>query len=292
MSRIFKAEDVVRVAEAVKIPDCVIRVLPEKVLPEKVSSENISQMESAEPSVPSEEISQSISKNESDTSDGSVVENAETISAEEERDRIFIEREAILKQAELEAKKILEDARSEGDVIKKRAQSDADNITEAARKKGYNEGILEKIKEIEECVGQIDSLFKELRSEQDKYFDQCADELKFLSLEIAEKLISQKLEEDSMLILPMVKSAVKSLRDVNWIKVEVSDKLKNITSELEKALKEVKPAATIEIESRRSAPIGTCVVHTTEGVVVASVLTQIENIHKYFSEYKDSEGDE
>lgn len=282
MSRIFKAEDVVRMAEAVKIPDCVIRVLPDKVT-QPVLDEIFDS---------TEETSEIISSDEPDSLDEASVINEDTISVEEQRDRIFIEREAIIKQAELEAEKILEKAREEGNQIKNKAQSDADEITKEARKKGYNEGILEKIKEIEECIGQIDSLFKEIKSEQDSYFDECADELKFLSLEIAEKLISQKLEEDSMLILPMVKSAVKSLRDVNWIKVEVSDRLKNITSELEKALKEVKPAATIEVESRRSAPIGTCVVHTAEGVVVASVLTQIENIHKYFSEYKDSEGDE
>ncbi len=283
MSRIFKAEDVVRMAEAVKIPDCVIRVLPDKI--SQPEPEEISQ-------IPADTAENILPEEDAESSEEAEIQINDIISVEEERDKLFIEREAIIKQAELEAEKILENARNEGSQIKQKALSDVDDITRAAREKGYNEGILEKIKDIENCIGQIDSLFKELKKDQDNFFDECTDELKFLSLEIAEKLISQKLEDDSMQILPMVRSAVKSLRDVNWIKVELSDKLKNITSELEKALKEVKPAATIEVESRRGAPIGTCVVHTTEGVVVASVLTQIENIHKYFSEYKDSEGDE
>ena len=79
---------------------------------------------------------------------------------------------------------------------------------------------------------------------------------------VTEKVLAQKLEVDESVIIPLARSAVKTLREVNWIKVEISDKMRNVAAELERVISEAKPNQRIEVEVRRDAPEGTCVVST------------------------------
>lgn len=306
LGRIFKSEEVVRISEAVKIPDCVIRVLPEKK-PAKISTVSSDTGETEKivltddtavrvpdiNDIPEEEPdTQKYEDTEQSVFQGSEISEHGSISFQEERDRIFIEREAILKQAELEAKKMLEDAQSESEKILSEAKEQVEDIVNEAKQRGYDEGVSAKKSEIDEILQMMQTALREMRKDQEDFFDESAEQLKFLAIEIAEKIMAQKLEIDPELIIPLVKSAVKSLRDISWIKVEISDKLNQASGSLERSLNELKPDASIEVESRRNSPAGTCVVHTAEGVTVASVLTQIDNITKYFSEYRDNDYDE
>lgn len=200
------------------------------------------------------------------------------------KNNIDDECEKILQQALADAEKIRKDAEIERQKIIENANEQADNILLAAE---------EHIKKVENdrftiCISDIYNLLMELKRDQDEYYFKYSDELRFLAIEIAEKILAQKLEKDERNLFPLVRSAVKTLRDVSWIKVEISDKLKEHAFELENILKEAKRSQNIEIELRRDADIGTCVVHTADRVIVASVKTQIENIKEYFSQYTES----
>jgi len=312
LGRIFKAEEVVRISEAVKIPDCVIRVLPEKKTAKtsSVSSDadetsKVVLTDDTPVRVPDihdipDETPVTDANTDTDTDEdedqtvfqGPEISERGSFSFQEERDRIFIEREAILKQAELEAKKMLEDAHNESERLLSEAKEQVENIVNEAKQRGYDEGVSAKKSEIDETLQIMQTSLRDMKRDQEDFFDESAEQLKFLAIEIAEKIMAQKLEIDPELIIPLVKSAVKSLRDVSWIKVEISDKLNQASGLLERSLNELKPDTSIEVESRRNSPAGTCVVHTAEGVTVASVLTQIDNITKYFSEYRDNDYDE
>ena len=215
----------------------------------------------------------------------------ETVSElyESELEKLQIEREAIIKQAQTEAAQIIEAARAESQQMIDDAAEQSRTVMSAALEDGYRDGVRAKQEEIDACMLKMNQYLSELKIEQEEYFDEYASELKFTALEIAEKIVAQKLETDENVIIPLVRSAVKTLREVNWIKVEVSDKLKNAAAELETVLSEAKSSQSIEVELRRDADAGTCVVHTAEGVIVASVLQQIENIREYFGQYKESD---
>lgn len=278
MSRIFRAEDVTKIAEAVMIPDCVVRTephsFPESTIIEKPVPEEIVL----------EEFSEEISEEEESVPDETVSELYES-----ELEKLQIEREAIIKQAQTEAAQIIEAARAESQQMIDDAAEQSRTVMSAALEDGYRDGVRAKQEEIDACMLKMNQYLSELKIEQEEYFDEYASELKFTALEIAEKIVAQKLETDENVIIPLVRSAVKTLREVNWIKVEVSDKLKNAAAELETVLSEAKSSQSIEVELRRDADAGTCVVHTAEGVIVASVLQQIENIREYFGQYKESD---
>lgn len=278
MSRIFRAEDVTKIAEAVMIPDCVVRTEPHSFPESTIIEEPV-----PEEIIP-EEFSKEISEEEEPVPDETVSELYES-----ELEKLQIEREAIIKQAQTEAAQIIEAARAESQQMIDDAAEQSRAVMSAALEDGYRDGVRAKQEEIDACMLKMNQYLSELKIEQEEYFDEYASELKFTALEIAEKIVAQKLETDENVIIPLVRSAVKTLREVNWIKVEVSDKLKNAAAELETVLSEAKSSQSIEVELRRDADAGTCVVHTAEGVIVASVLQQIENIREYFGQYKESD---
>lgn len=270
------------------IPDCVVRVNPQS-LPESTIIEDTA--ESNDTPVPeSEELSE---ETVTETENDQITEEENKFAlSEAEKELLQIEREAIIKQAHTEAAQILENAQAESQKIIANANKQAEAIFQTAKDEGYNDGVQAKQNEIDSYLSSIDTLLAEMKNLQEQYFDRYAFELKYLALEIAEKIVAQKLECDDRVIIPLVRSAVKTLREVNWIKVEVSDKLKNVASELEEVLADAKSSQNIEVELRRDADAGTCVVHTADGVIVASVLTQIENIREYFGTYKESDENE
>lgn len=297
LRRIFKSEDVVKIADAVKIPDCVVRTEP-VILPESTIIRNSgNETPDIEQSIHDENISEdSVEDQEIVQDESDIVEDDESYDEKQEsiafQEKMLIEREAFIKQAQTEAAKIIEEAEESKKRIIEEANHISDKILEEARLKGYAEGEAKRKQETEEYILHISEVLEELKQAQEEYFDDYAAELKLLSLEIAEKVIAQKLSEEPSSLFPLIRSAVKSIREVNWIKVEISDKFKEVAADFEKSLSELKPEQSVEVELRRDANPGTCVVHTSEGVTIATVKTQLENIREYFMRYKDSEDDE
>jgi len=286
LSKIFRSEEVVKIAEAVMIPDCVVRVDPHE-LPESTligMNEDAGEYEGGYT-----EDDTVIDEDDGHASDEESAADRAQASYESEYEKLQIERDAIIKQAQMEAAQIIENANAEAAQILDDAAEQAKAVMASAMEDGYAEGVRAKQEEIEDCLLQLNQLVAELKINQEEYFDEYADELRLTALEVAEKVLAQKLEVDESVIIPLARSAVKTLREVNWIKVEISDKMRNVAAELERVISEAKPNQRIEVEVRRDAPEGTCVVSTAEGVIVASVLQQLQNIREYFEHYKDSD---
>lgn len=287
MGKIFRSEEVVKIAEAVMIPDCVVRTelheLPESTLfgagdaEGDVNAEGFTAEEDA------------LSGEETESDEETDISTLQKVSLESEYEKLQIERDAIIKQAQMEAAQIIEDARAESRQILDDAAEQAKNLMASAMEEGYSEGVRAKEAEIEDCMLKLNQCLAELKVNQEEFFDDYASELKFTALEVAEKIVAQKLETDPRTIIPLARSAVKTLREVNWVKIEISDKMRDVAAELEKVISDAKSSQRIEVEVRRDADPGTCVVSTAEGVIVASVLQQIKNIRQYFESYKDSE---
>ncbi len=288
MRKILKSDDVIKLEEAVKIPDCIVRSRLE-LLPDSTVIEDNSYDENEEYQADTDDdLSELFGDDDPDHSD----EFDSELYLREEQDKLLIEKEAVIKQAQTQAAQIMREAEEAKSRILAEAQEQAEIIKAESRERGYAEGADAKKDEIFERISEIEGNIKSLYDAQEEYFDEYANELKLLAIEVAEKVIAQKLSDDPKTIIPLVKSAVKSIRDVSWIKVEISDKMKANAQELERMLVDLKPNQNVEIELRRGADEGTCVVHTAEGVTVASVATQLENITEYFKRYKESGKDE
>jgi flagellar assembly protein FliH len=206
---------------------------------------------------------------------------------------IYNQREIILKEADEEAMKIINAAKikayNEIAECKKRGYEEGYNAGMAnGKNKGYAEGyeigianaseIIDeqnrnKLKEISEMIEKIENQKQLILEKYEKGLIQ-------LSIEIAEKIIRYRIDSEDGAVSKIIEDVIKGYRNIEWIKVYISNKDdlitvqadKNLANELNKISKDVK----IEISDNLEA--GSVVVETSEGIVDASVDTQLKNL--------------
>lgn len=207
--------------------------------------------------------------------------------------RIYNQREILLKEAEEKAAEIvstaIENAQLEITECKKNAYEDGYNAgMEAGRNKGYKEGYdtgKSKISEIlleqnKEKLNEIAEMIKTIESEKLKIISRYEEELIKLSIEIAEKIIRHEIDTKDDVVSGIIKNAIKDYRNVDWIKIYLSDKDdaeiiqadKELISELEKISKDIKIEVMDELQK------GGAIIETADGIVEASIDTQLKNL--------------
>lgn len=204
---------------------------------------------------------------------------------------IYNQREIILKEAREEAIKIVNSAkRSAQEEIteyKKRGYEEGfDAGKEIGKNKGYDEGYeAGKINASEEIKIQNEAKLNELtqmleivEKEKEEIISKYENGLCTLAIEIAEKIIRQKIDSSSNVISGIIKNVIKDYRNAEWIKVYISSDViyvqadKELINELYKISNDVKFEVSEELEE------GSAIVETPESVVDASINTQLKNL--------------
>lgn len=186
------------------------------------------------------------------------------------------------KQAELSKEQTLAQAGSEREALLQAAEKEAEQIRAQARREGAEQGEREKKQEIEESLQQLSALLQQLREEHSAFLRESEEGLKLLAVDVAQKLIEKKIEEDDAVLIGLVKKAVSSIRETDWISVEVSANLPQLVEKLEKELGREVNGMRLEF-APRDLPDGGCWIQTPDGAVDASVATQAENLKAIFT---------
>lgn len=197
-----------------------------------------------------------------------------------EQSRQILE-ENSLKQAEEISRKILQSAREERQKILDNAQAEAQRLREQACEEGRSSAREAKRQDIEACLSQLNALMDELQQEQQAFLRQYEDGLSSLALDIAEKIIGNSIREHPNEMLELVQKAVSSVKNVDWISVNVSEKMPALVEQLKKELPSWTDAQHTDVVAS-DLPVDSCVIHTPNGVVDASVSTQIGNLKSLF----------
>lgn len=266
--------------EVYKIPDRSPPPEPKKPKEPKEAeeSEDSKEPKEGEPETEAEEEE----KQERDT--GPDLEKLQQeLDAKEEAAKKRIERltREAKEQAEAMSQKILQSAKSESNRIMEQAQADVGRIREDAYRKGREEGLTEKRVEIESKLSELDRLMEQLSQEQESFLRQYQEGLAALSLEIAQKVLDEAVMADDTLMRPLVRKAVSSVKNAEWISIEVSGKLPGLVEGLKKELAGRPDMPRLDVQGS-DLPPGGCRVHTPEGMVDASVSTQLGNLKSLF----------
>ena len=195
-----------------------------------------------------------------------------------------------LKDADVQANILKQQAQTERDKIIADAKKDATVILEDAKKEGMEKGIKEgretgeeKIqKELEEIIRQANAKAektlqdaKELTAE---YFVRAEDDIVAVVMMAIEKILPQHFLDVPQTVLPVVREAIKYVRDQKEIKVHVEpesyDLILMARSEFQSMLTD--GTAVLEVVSDETLKPGDCVIETPNGGVDARLLTQIE----------------
>ena len=139
--------------------------------------------------------------------------------AEELRQQAKKEVEDITRKARQEAEKIKEEARKEAQAIGKKIEKEA---REKGRQQGLEEGRAEGVKAWENLLGEMEREFVELSQRTEKWKEDFPGQVIDLSLEIASRILSQKLEEKPEIIVARVQETLQELAHVGNVLIKVS----------------------------------------------------------------------
>ena len=219
--------------------------------------------------------------------------NISTSTSKEELYEIYNQRETIIKDATNEALRIVNtakrNAQSEIADCKKRGYEESYNAGfEIGKNKGYDEGYklgLENIKvELDKInknkLNEINSMLIEIEKQKQSIISKYESEISKVSLDIAEKILRQKIELKDNAISKIIESVIADYKNVEWVKIYISDKDdvksieadKSLISELQKISNDIK------IEVKKDLKEGSCIIETPDSIVDASVDTQLNNL--------------
>lgn len=270
MRKVFKPENVVKKEKTVKIPDV-----------EFINDTTAQADDSEGKTVLTEEVYNKILEKVLNDNSGEI--GRRRLKAAHERD-------VIIHNARLEAQKILSEAEKEKSRILEEARAESEQLKTNAYGEGLRKGISEKSELIENLSQYLSQSIEQLKRDEYEYFEEYAVQLKYIAVEIAEKIIYQKISDDDMTMYKLVKNAVRSVRDVSWVKAEVSEQLSGYADSLEKELCE--GGQNVEISINEDAPVDECIINTSEGIIVASVSAQLENLKDYICRQDKGEENE
>lgn len=188
----------------------------------------------------------------------------------------------VVQKAREEAEMLLENAMREAEVeraeILARTQQEADEMRQQAHMEGRQEGYASVTEQMRETAEKLESTVARLEGEQAGFEAEYEDQLQWAALEIASKVLNQKIAEDDTMMTSMVEKAIQNMRNEPWIRVEVAQDMTHLIGHLTDMYEDMEH---IDI-SPIPADSGTVLLETASGVTDASLKTQFENLKTYF----------
>ena len=196
-----------------------------------------------------------------------------------------LQAELILNQAREEAQQILDQAREQ-------ALQEQDEIRAGARDEGYRDGYAQGIaKAMDDSVRDREATAARLEKEVQAFLEkaslareemllQSRDELLELCLSIAEKVVRVSLKSSSEVIVRMIQTATERMKRQEWVHIYISGCDARQLAQISPALTSTLGALSqhIKVVPMGDDEGGTCIVETPDGIVDASVSTQMSNI--------------
>lgn len=163
-----------------------------------------------------------------------------------------------------------------------RAREEAQSIKEAASKEGYEDGLSQAKSDIEEVKNSLTSFM----SAKQEVFDEVAPYILEMSIDIAKKIIKRELDQDPSLILENIQQLLKTLsKDETKITLKVNPvQVSLVKAEIPEMLNTAGLDAKVMIVPEEGIMEGGCMLTTTNGVIDATIETQLSVISEALKE--------
>ncbi len=195
-----------------------------------------------------------------------------------------------LKDADTQSEIIIQAAKNEGEQILKNARDEADEMKVKAVQSGHDEGYKDGHKEgkkaakqeladtIKQANAKAEKTLKDAKKATADYFVRAEQDIANVVMIAIEKILPQHFLDVPQVVLPVVREAIKNVRDQKEVKVHVCpdsyDMVLMARAEFQSMLTD--GTAILEVVSDESLQPGDCVIETPNGGVDARLLTQIE----------------
>lgn len=261
MTNVYKNGHLITKNERVKIPDCEYE---ETQVDSEMSEEFVDNAEKVE-DTPDVENSEILEENievseDADTDEAEISDNEED---EEETPQIEIP-----SKEELQA------------IYEQELKELATSVAQQA----YYDALNKKKAELKNCIASVQTLMDDLVHQHRQFIEEYTNELKYMAIDIAEKMILEKINEDDLILEKLVLQTVNSVKNAEWLNVEISERLVGLVDVINKELE--KPEYNGKAFVFPVAGTDTvCRVVTNEGAVVSSIEAQAENLRKEFHKF-------
>src|SRR5574344_1116824 len=157
-----------------------------------------------------------------------------------------------------------------------RAQEEAGAIKDASAQEGYKDGIEKASEDIQALRDSI----KEFLSAKDDVFGYIAPDIVQISVDIAGKIIKKEIEQNPQTVLDMVMDVLKNIsKDEKQINIKVNpSELTFLKEGLAENVSNMGLEAKVRVTPDETVDEGGCVVYTANGVIDATINTQLEII--------------
>lgn len=163
-----------------------------------------------------------------------------------------------------------------------RAREEAQNIKEAAAKEGYQEGLMQAKADLQDVKNAIASF----AGAKQEVFEYIAPDILEISVEIAQKIIKKELQQDPTIIIDNIMEILKGLsKEETKITLRVNPaQVSLLKSEIPSVMSNVGLDAKVLIVPDDAIMGGGCMVTTTNGVIDATIETQLAVISEALKE--------
>ena len=186
--------------------------------------------------------------------------------------------EQMQRQAEETSGKILRHAGEERSKILEEARQQAEQLRQEAYQQAYRDVVEEKRRTIESLLSSLEEQMQNMEKQQSDYLARYEKVLPELALDIAEKIMASAIEADPLVLKPLVQRAVSQVKNADWLEVQVSQQVPQLVEQLEEELSSWTDARHAEVKAEAGLEAGSCVVQTPQGIIDASVSTQLANL--------------
>ena len=220
-------------------------------------------------------------------------EKAQSTQLKKQAEEIKQQAEDFKKQSEKQSQEILDKATAEAEKIVEETKQEAEELLEKVQKEGYDagykdgkeQGIKDGKEKIEDELAEIvrqanDKAQKTIRDAKEQtaeYFIRAEDDIVKVEMMAIEKILPQHFLDVPQVILPVVREAIKHVRDQKEVKVHVDpdsyDLVLMARAEFQSMLTD--GTAIIEVISDEALKPGDCVIETPNGGVDARLSTQL-----------------
>lgn len=187
----------------------------------------------------------------------------------------------VLENARKQAKQILTDARAQAELLREQGYAEG---KESGRRDGFREAYEEQRRildeEIKELQQNASEALQSVAVEKAKLLEQYIDDLKRISLAIAEKIIQTSLQSSGDIVKRMILSATDKITKKQWAKIYITKCNTGVSLEVDSEFLEAlsKVSDNIKIITMDNGEEGTCIIELPDEIIDASVGTQLENI--------------
>lgn len=217
---------------------------------------------------------------------GFQIEKPESDGAEEDADDEgekppSMSAEELLKQAQEKADRLLADAREQAEILRKEAYEEG---REQGLKDGYEQAYTEHKAELSEEIRVLQrnaaDVIQSVGYEKDRILEKYIDDLKKITLSVAEKIVHTSLQTSGDVVKRMILAATDKMKKRQWAKIYITKCNTGIALDVDAEFLEslAHLSDNIKIVTMDNEEEGTCIIELPDEIVDASVGTQFENI--------------